>query len=84
MAHAERSGKAWGSLAYRKREKNFEESGHAALNIFHETGKPMLTNTHKHTHNLRGVSSVLLGLTEDYGPNLSHSPFQRKKPHTGP
>lgn len=30
-------------------KKNFEESGNAGLNIFHEARKPMFTKTHTHT-----------------------------------
>lgn len=32
-----------------KKKKNFEESGNAGLNIFHEARKPMFTKTHTHT-----------------------------------
>lgn len=61
MAHAERSGKAWVSLAYRRKNKKLEESGHANLNIFSETRKPMSTKKNTHTHNMRAVISVLFG-----------------------
>ena len=62
MAHAERSGKARVSLAYRKRKnKKLEESGHADLNIFRETRKPMSTKKKTHTYNMRAVISILFG-----------------------
>lgn len=62
MAHAERSGEAWVSLAYgRRKNEKLEESGHADANIFRETRKATSTKKKTHTHHMRAVISVLFG-----------------------
>lgn len=74
MAHAERSGEAWVSLAYRRRKnKKLEESGHADVNIFRETRKPTSTKKKTHTPHESCDFCFIWGLlTEYYG--LGDSP----------